>query len=228
MKRDESGMLLLEFTIYFPILLLTWFFFIIASLAITQRVVLDRAVSLAATEGAAWMSNDIHSFRANDFILGGPVQIRTNPYTNTFASLTNPFTPATPDQFRTAMENRVRTYAGWSLASTRAVGLMTLYVNVHYDSNLVGGDLIVTARQRVNIPIDFSLLGFNRRYMEFNASARARVFNHGQLINNVNFIFDALRHIGVGDISGIQARVSGFPQAANTWATEAMKSGEAE
>jgi hypothetical protein len=213
--RDESGKLIIEMAIYFPFLLMTWLIFIMGALFLTQGVVLDRAVARAATEGAAWLSNNMRIHDQPDAFYGGNIGIRTNPYVNTVATAFNPFHPVSREDFIGKIESLVKEYASWSVTGGYAGDLE---IDVQYNNYVVAGDLIVTAKQRIRMPIVLtpapSAQGWHG--IHFHTSSRARVIQHGSVINDVNFMLDGLRLVGL-DVSKLRGFIGGVPENADGW-----------
>jgi len=187
-------------------------------------VVLDRAVARAATEGASWLSGDMRKFDVDDPFVGGTTPIRTNPYINTFVGVFNPFYPSDSDRFTAEIERRVRAYA-----SVGIIGGLggPLTVDIQYNHYLIAGDLVVNAHQRMAHIFDLRIIGIQPSALEHHASATARVFNHGSMLNTVSFIFDGAREISGGrlDISNVRGFLRDAPGNVDTW-LEQLTSGE--
>ncbi|MCL1999410.1 MAG: pilus assembly protein [Turicibacter sp.] len=196
LKNDESGVAVLETTIYFPLVLLAFFGFIMASLFFTQRVVLDRAVARATTEAAAWLSGDIMRFGrftntpGDVFGQRSTVSIRTNPYVGLF----NRFDPMDRGSFDNRIRQRVQDYAGWSVIGSFGSDIQ---VDVSHSWYFIASDLHVTATQSLNFPINLSMFGldWHDTGIQLRSSSSARIFRTGQVVDNINFAFDATRRL---------------------------------
>lgn len=213
-KNNNSGMILLEFILYFPIVLIAFFAFILSSLMITQRVVLDRAVALTTASAANWMSTSLYRIGQPHPFLGTttPATIRTNPYRGTI----NHFYPST----RAEVEERIKELVnhGANLGITGGLaGEVEIYVR--YRNYLVAGDLTVTATQKIRFPINLSLIGITNTHIELNSSSSARIFRPLVNINDLHAVFDITRYFtrGAVDISGVSDFIGGIPTAVDNW-----------
>lgn len=213
--NNKRGMLLIEFIIYFPIVFVAFFGFLMTSLMITQRVVLDRAVANATAGAANWMSTSLHQVGQPDAFMGSsdPVAISTNPFRwFTF----NHFYPLN----RAAIENRIEELVVQQASLGITGGLAgEVQVEVIYNNFAVAGDLIVNATQRINFPVNLSLIGINARYIELRSSASARVFRPVVVFNDVHGIFDMIRYFtrGAVDITSIADFVGNIPNVIDNW-----------
>ena len=106
--KNDSGMLMLEFIIYFPIVIIAFFAFLLTALMITQRVVLDRAVATTAQSAANWVSTSMPMVGSPDPFMGGEVRIRSNPFSGMF----NFFYPSNEVEFTNRVEELVIRNAG--------------------------------------------------------------------------------------------------------------------
>jgi len=216
LRKNESGMLMVEMTIYFPIIFLVWLMFIFTSLLVTQRVVLDRAVARAATQGASWLSNSIRPFDEYDPFVGGYTLIRTNPYVNTIAGFRNPFHPSNESDFKSEIETRVRNYARGLVSGISG----EITIDIQYRNYFgIAGDLTVTAQQEMRLPINLRIIGIQMDRFTHTASATARVINHGRALNNIHFAFDLVRHMSGNslDIRALRDFVADAPENASDW-----------
>ena len=195
---DNRGALILEFTIYFPTLFLAFLMFVMASLIVTQRVVLDRAVSQATAEAADFLSGANRV--GHDDFSNQTLTVRANPYANLISGRWHPF--SSRDDFFSAIDRRV------DVLSRRGVvgGLAgTADTDIEWSGFLVGGDLTVKASQGVRFPIQaFGIEGWT-----FESQATVRVFNNHSLMSDAQFVFDVvLRTTGFnmndifGDLAG--------------------------
>ncbi|MCL2016328.1 MAG: pilus assembly protein [Defluviitaleaceae bacterium] len=189
LKRDENGFALVEMAIYFPLILLAFLGFIFGSMFLTQRVLLDRAVARATTEAAAWLSGDIMRFgRFSDtpdtpnFGQQQAVSIRTNPYVGLF----NRFYPMDVDSFDTRIQELVLEYARLAVGGN-------IQVDVEHNWYFMVSDIHVTATQTLVLPINLNMIDVDWQGIQLRSSSTARVFRTGQVVNNINFGFDAIR-----------------------------------
>lgn len=194
LDREESGIIIVEAAIWFPMLLLAYLAFIVVSLYITQRIVLDRAVSQACLEATDWLSDTLKKYDEVSDFSGTKSSIRVNPYWNTIVEVTNPYSPMNESSFKDKVKERVNKYAKWSFIGRRK-GVDQLNVDVRYDFHWVYGELVVNANQTVKLPLNLSLLGINSKWnkWEFRSTAKGMVFHTASLMNDVDFIFDAVR-----------------------------------
>lgn len=208
-KNNNSGIMMVEMAIYFPIIMLSILLFIIISLLITQRVVLDRAVSRAATDAAVFLSGHTHNFEVEDPLWGEPILINTNPYRTVFADAFTPFSPfGSQADFENAVINRAEEYAGWSVLGGFGA---SPYFHVEYRNHFFSSYITVTATQQINFPLNLSLLGIDWDSFTFRTSASARALNNNSIINDITFGFDALRRITGLDISKLHNAVADLP-----------------
>ena len=214
MKNDNKGMVLLEFILYFPIVVVAFFGFIISSLMITQRVVLDRAVAVTTASAANWMSTSLHRIGQPDPFkeTSSPVTIRTNPY----RGIIDHFYPSS----RNVIEERIKELVvnGANLGITGGLA-GNVEVTIDYRNYFLAGDLIVTASQKVSFPINLSLIGINATYIRLESSSSARVFRPLSNINDIHFLFDFVRYISRGnlDINTASAFIGGLPNKLDDW-----------
>jgi len=212
-KKDNRGMLLIEFTIYFPIVIVTFFAFLLVALMITQRVVLDRAVSSTTQSASNWISTSMHRVGSQDLFMGGEVSFgRGHSFFNRAA---NPFFPRDRAEVLDRIAYLVERNARLGIVGGLA-GNVEVYVD--YSNFFVAGNLTVSARQRVNFPINLSLIGINARYLEFHSSSNATVFRPMVTINQVYAIFDNARHFTRGglDISRASNFFNNAPSRLNS------------
>ena len=203
LKKNQRGVVLLEFAIYFPIAIFLFAGFISTAFVLTQRVVLDRAVARATQEGAMWLSTTMHYSTTGDPFAGGQtIGIRSNPYLR-FGRV---YGPTDEVQFKSEMERRVRAYANQGLFSRNT----NIQVNVDYRNFVVAGDLKVSVSADVAIPIVPAFTNW-----QITSSASARVMRPASLMNDVGFIFDAVRHVAGWDINRLSNVVANTTDSVN-------------
>jgi len=206
--KGESGITVVEATIYMPILMLAYFAIIIISFYITQRVVLDSAVTKVCLEAAAYLSDEPKVDAASEFSEKKEA-LHVNPYVR---MLSNAFTyhydPLFKATFANKVEDKVNRYASLSFIAGRS-GVKAIKVTSKYEDHVFFGELIIDAQQEFKLPIDLRLFGVEGAW-KFNSTAKSMVFKPASLINDVDFIFDALRWVGF-DIKSIKGYVEDLP-----------------
>ncbi|MCL1935756.1 MAG: hypothetical protein FWF57_05210 [Defluviitaleaceae bacterium] len=211
LKQEQKGILVVEMAIYFPIIILIWLMFLVSSLIITQRVVLDGAVARATIQGASWLNNSSRIFDEIDPFVGDYTYINTNPYVNFISGLGNPFYPATEASFKAEVENRVRQYARVGIVGGLG-GVIDIEIN--YIKNFIVGDLLtVNATQSLRMPINLSFIGITSNVFEHRASSTARILNQGANLSNLHLGFDLIRHYSGDrlDIRNLRTTIRDFP-----------------
>ena len=191
---NESGMLMVEFTIYFPLIFLGFIMFILSAFLITQRVVLDRAVAQATSEASMWLGDSMGRVGYDPFS-GQEITLRANPYANIIGDVfgAGVFSPLTTNEFAETVSDRVIELAGLGIIG----GLGgNVYVDVTYDSTLfIVGTLTVEAEQWLHLPI----AGFGFTGWGVESRASATIFRPYILMNDVHFVFD-LASVGIDGI----------------------------
>jgi hypothetical protein len=211
--KNKKGMLLLEFTIFFPLVIVAFFAFLLSALMITQRVVLDRAVANATNTAANWTSTSLHRVgQPNTFLGEGNITLSTNPY----RGFINHFDPHNRNDFEERVKELVTTQAGVTITGGLAG---PVEVTVIYRNYFVAADLTVNATQRMYFPINLSLIGINTRYIELQSTSSARVFRPLVNINDTHAVFDMIRYFtrGSADISNLSGFIGGLPDKADNW-----------
>ena len=194
-KSNESGVLMLEMAIYFPLIMIAFLMFVIASILVTQQVVLDRAVATAASEGAALIGSSMDLI-GNDPIGGEIGNVRAPDFLDIFR-LDPSFNPlGSRGDFEAAVANRASYLAGQGIANNWVVDLDA---QANFSGYWFAGDLTVEATQRVRFPIQ----GFGTEFWDLESSATVRVFQPYTLLNRVHFMFDAVRWFTGTDVSNL-------------------------
>jgi len=213
-KADSSGMLLVESAIYLPIVLLALFAFMLATQLITQRVVLDRAVAQVTAEAAAFLSTSQRKYDVDDVFYGSAIRINTNPYHALIDNLFNAFHPFENDAaFEARVEELINNQISWTLLGSRG---SELDINIEYTRHFfISGELMISARQSANFPLNLRLIGMDWDVFNFTAYSRARTGSKGNIINDVTFGFDVLRHVTGLDVGKLSGFVGDLPNRAN-------------
>ena len=204
-RTDQRGALMVEFSIYFPLVMLAFLIFIVSSLIITQRAVVDRAVVNATTHAADWLSGSMPIIGTDPFS-GQAVSIRHNPYVEFLAGVFNadrrnfyPFANAAA--FSQAVEEHVLATIRQGITGGFA-GDVT--VSVDYNDFLIAGDLTVTATQRMSFPLG-AFLGLDE--WAFTATSTARVFYPHFTINTLGFGFDVIRRLTGFEVENMTSNI---------------------
>ena len=205
--KNESGMLVVENAFYLPILIIAYFGFIVAALYITQRVVLDSAVSRVALEATAYLSDEPRSGQINNFS-GNKEKFIVDPYRRMLKDFTTSYGSLNKTQFEKRVQDKVREYAAFSFVAGRS-GVRDITVKTNYKNHVFFGELTIDAEQSFVLPIDLSLFGVGK-LLTFNSTAKTMVFKPASLINDVDLVFDILRFLGA-DVRKIKDLVSGLP-----------------
>jgi hypothetical protein len=191
-KKNESGMTVVEAAIYLPIVVLAFLAFIVVSFYVTQRVVLDSAVSRVCVEAAAFLTDEPKIDTASPFT-GVTENVYGNPYNTKskvdYRSLKN------ESGFKKKIEEKVKKYAGFSLIEGRT-GVSGVKVTSEFKNHVFFGELIINAEQEFKFPINFSLLGIPEGF-KFKSTAKSMIVNADAFINDIEFVFDALRWMGI-------------------------------
>jgi len=206
--RNESGLAVVENAFYLPIVIIAYFGFIVVALYITQRVVLDSAVSRAALEATAYLTDEPKIGQTHSFS-GSKEKFYIDPYRNLIShGFTANYGSLGKTNFENKVRDKVREYAAFSFVVGRA-GVRDIKVTTKYKNYAFFGELTVDAEQSFVLPIDLSLFGVGN-LLTFNSTAKTMVFKPASLINDVDLIFDFLRFFGA-DVRKVSNFVSGLP-----------------
>jgi hypothetical protein len=218
--KNESGIVIVEAAIYMPLLMLAFFAFIMVSLYVTQRVVLDSAVSKVCVEASAFLSDEPKHTVANSFS-GRHEKIYANPYRSFFTSDYRSYGNRT--NFNNAIQEKVRQEAALSfIAGRRGVGQIN--VKTEYKDHFFFGELIIYAEQTIIFPINVARFGLPAG-LTFRTSAKSMVLKAERIVNDIDFIFDGLRYFGIFEIGKVKDGLEDMPGNANEWVNKAMGSG---
>ena len=207
--QSESGLTVVEAAIYLPLLMLAFLAFIVVSFYVTQRVVLDSAVSKVCIEASAYLSDEPKTGAINEFTENANEKLTANPYTRMIGNIfTYGFDPVFKSTFDKKIEEKVNKYASFSFIMGRA-GVKSIKVTSNYNDHFFFGELIINAEQEFTLPLNLTLFGVENVW-KFNATAKSMVFKPASLINDVDFVFDAIRWVGF-DIRTIRDYVEDLP-----------------
>lgn len=212
--RDESGIVVVEAAFWLPILILAYFSFIVLSLYVTQRVVLDRAVERTCLEASAWLS-DIHKTDTPGEFSGTVDSFSVDPYRNLVGGLINEYHPMSKSAFDARIKEKVKQNAGWSLVGGRK-GVSPIDVSWEYKYYLIFGELTVSAKQKFIMPISFWFADAPDSWT-FYSEAKSMVFDTDSLINDVDFVLEVVKKAsgGVLDIDKVRDFVGNLPDKLN-------------
>jgi len=196
LRKNESGMTVVEASIYLPLLILAYIGFIVVAFYVTQRVVLDSAVSRVCVEAAAFLSDEPKIGQKHPFT-GVVEEVYANPYARrsgiSYRSLEN------EENFKKKIEEKVLKYSAFSLIEGR-LGVGKVVVSTSYQSHVIFGELTINAEQSFLFPINFKLIGLAPGYT-FKSTAKSMVINMDAFVNDIDLIFDAFRWAGF-DLKG--------------------------
>ena len=204
--------MIVEATFFLPILIIAYFGFIVMAMYITQRVVLDTAVSRVALEASAYLSDEPKIGQTHSFS-GNKEKFHVDPYRRLISkSFTTSYGSLNKTTFENRVRDKVREYAAFSVVGGRA-GVKDINVKVEYKNHVFFGELVIDAEQSFILPVDLRLFGIGN-FLTFNSTAKTMVFKPASLINDVDFVFDVLRFAGF-DIRKVSNFVSELPEKVN-------------
>jgi hypothetical protein len=200
--------MIVEAAIFLPIIILAYFGFIVTALYVTQRVVLDSAVSRASLEASAYLTDEPKIGQKNSFS-EQTEKFYVDPYRRLVKSFKTTYGTMSKTEFEQAVKKKVEKYSKLSLIGGRS-GVGSLKVNVEYKYYFFFGELNIDAQQSFRLPINMAAFGVGELFT-FKSSAKTMVFKPASLINDVDFIFDFLRRVGL-DIRKVSNFISGLPE----------------
>lgn len=74
-------------------------------------------------------------------------------------------------------------------------------LTITHNPGLITQQLLVTATQRVDIPLSLTLIGLDEDGYEITASAKVNVVNHDAMIRNVDYAIDLVEDTQLGKIA---------------------------
>lgn len=183
-RRKECGAIEVEATIILPITILCVLLLLYLSLFFFQRANLQACLETAlvyykntATDNYVTRNDELefalkegsYVGSGNSYVVNGPL----NPYRQIFARNKK---MADKDSFETYF----RSIAGNMLWND------SLQLDIYFKNMLVVKQFKATAVQVVDIPIDFSILGIDNKFV-ITAAAKINVTDHDNLIRNVDY-----------------------------------------
>lgn len=192
-RKQEIGSVEVEATFIFPIMFLCIFFLLYLSLIMYQRANLQATLETALmyykntlTDTFVTRNGEMeYQYAENscigtgsDYVVSGP----KNPY-------------RWVDKKDKSAEN-FETYFKSVAKNLIFDEDMTLYFD--YTNYVVLKEIKVTVDQVIKLPIDFSMIGLDNKYV-ISATVRMTAVDHEDTIRNIDYIIDVVEDIKIGD-----------------------------
>lgn len=189
-KRSESGMLIVEATIVFPVMFLVIFLMIFAGNAFYQKCRIEAIVSKAAIDGAAFCGDPMLSTVVKTGNVPAFDTVDIEPYRYLFGNMEN----IAEDIEYSAKDDIEKLNTG--LFGNMKPG--NVRVNAQFDSKFIYSTFSVHAECKITIPV--RLLGMSD-YLALKVSTRSDVpvSDVPEMMRNINMIEDYMEVSGAMD-----------------------------
>jgi len=195
--KKQKGSVEVEATLLFPLAILCVVFLLYLSLLMFQKANLQASLETALvyykstlTDTYVVPNNELDFTSADtSTIAAGNSYSATeplNPYRGTFGG---------GYDFEAHFEDYFDSIAGTMLFNDN------IEVTIVHNNYLVSQQLLVTATQRVDIPLSLTLIGLDEDGYEITASAKVNVVNHDAMIRNVDYAIDLVEDTKLGKIA---------------------------
>lgn len=191
-KRNESGMVIVEATIVFPVMFLAIFFMIFMGNAYLQKARIESLVNRMAVEGAARCVDPMLTTIEEKGEVPKFGDYHSKPYRYLIGNMDNVVTDIESDTKKELKKLSSGLFSGMKPIFTDTD------LNVNYNSNFIYSTFSIDLDYKIQMPV--RLLGERDNYMiHFSAYNELPVTDSPDFIQNTDFVEDLLERAGFMD-----------------------------
>lgn len=188
-KKKESGMVIVEATIVFPIMFLIIFIMIFTGNAYLQKCRVDSYVTQLAIAGASYCADPML-----DDVEGGNIPSYDNvdirPYRYFIDEMGD-----IQEEIDIAIEQKIKSMGSGLFQNMEPSNIL---INTKYNSNVIYSTFSVDVQYKIKIPIKM-LFATDFFYMTISSHACVPVSDSTEFIRNVDMVEDYMQRTGVTD-----------------------------
>lgn len=191
-KKDEKGMVIVEATIVFPTMFLVIFLMIFAGNAYLQKCRVESIINEMAIDGAAYCSDPMLEYVAENNSIPGLDDINIRPYRYLIGGMKD---------IETEIYNKVdRRFRSMSTGLFSNMKPSSPIINVKYNNGFIYSTFSVEIDYKIKMPV--RLLGAKDNIaMKLSSRADMPVSNSAEIIRNIDMVEDYMEKFGVTEVT---------------------------